>query len=156
MKKIDEINPRELKLNGKLGKKNNKLLVGLDSNPIIFQTPPVQIIVKKSTTNKDGVKSQNQKELILALELDIDFREWMEIVQERIESKFENFSPFMERELLIKTDSKTMCFTRQKEFLPLSKLEPGDNIICILGTTGTWTDSVSTNLVWKAKQIVRL
>lgn len=147
--KFDEIDPRKLKLI-KSGKRGNKILVN-PSGSMIFQTPPVQIIVKKKCDD-----DSKYKDFILALELPFDFKEWMGIVQERLESKFANFSPFMERDLLIKTDNKTMCFTRQKEFLPLSKLEPGDNIICILTTTGTWTDSVSTNLVWKAKQIVRL
>jgi len=49
-----------------------------------------------------------------------------------------------------------MGFTKTKEYIGVSQLKEGDNIICILNTTGTWTDKKSTNLVWYVKQFVKI
>jgi hypothetical protein len=143
-----KINPRKLSLI-RSGKPGNKILTEKE-NGIMFQTDPIQIIVKKIPDPK------KPKNLILALDLTMDFREFMVKIQEFLEPKFKNFSPFLEKDLLVKTDDKTMGFTRDKQFLSLSKLQEGDSVILIISTTGTWTDSRSTNLVWKVKQLVKL
>ena len=70
--------------------------------------------------------------------------------------KFDNFSPFMSTHLMVKITDKTMGFTRQKEFCSTNDLNMGDNLIVLITTTGTWTDSISTNLVWTATQFVKL
>lgn len=148
----------------KSGNKNHKQFLMSNKEPIVFQTDPCKIVAIKNDP-------KNPKKLIIALDIGMDMEDWFRSVQERLETNFNNFRPFLEKDLMIKAEFNgggsggggginegmgTMCFNRQKQFLPLSKLQVGDSIICILTTTGIWSDEVSSNLVWKAKQIVKL
>jgi len=149
MKLYKDFETKDIKLVNKT--KENKILIYKNDEPLEFQTDPCVIVAKKTYG-----EIENNKNLILALDIGIEFEKWISFIQEKLESKFNNFSPFLSKDLLVKTDDKTMGFTKQKEFLPLSKLEIGDSVICILKTTGTWSDSISTNLVWKVKQIIKI
>ena len=80
----------------------------------------------------------------------------MSITGSAMAVKFKNFSDYLGSELMVKTTSKTMGFTKTKEFVSKSSLKEDDDVILILTTTGTWTDKVSTNLVWTVKQFVKL
>ena len=141
----NDINPSDIQL--KKYKKGNMQLLNGDSNIIEFQTPIVTI---------ELIKKDDKDNLILVLSIPNDFREFMGSIQERLNIKFKNFSDYLGSELMVKTTNKTMGFTKTKEFISTSELKEGDDIIMILTTTGTWTDKVSTNLVWTVKQFVKL
>ena len=149
MKTYSKYDPRALTIQ-KSGNASHKQFLDENSEPIVFQTDPCKIVAIKRENKTE------HKKLIFALDCGLDMTDWFRLVQERLEGRFANFRPFMERDLLVKTDDSTMGFTRQKEFLPLSKLEVGDTVIVILTTTGVWSDDVSSNLVWKVKQVVKL
>lgn len=149
MKSYSEFDPRSLTIQ-KSGNKKHKQFLDENGETIVFQTDPCKVVAIKSDSKTE------KKKLILALDCGLDMTDWFRTVQERLEGRFVNFRPFMERDLLVKTDDSTMGFTRQKEFLPLSKLEINDTVIVIVTTTGVWSDDVSSNLVWRVKQIVKL
>jgi len=157
MKTFLQIEPRSLTLKA-TSKTGHKQFLDENGERIIFQTDPCKIVAIKKDS-KGGTKkvdSDKKKKLILALDCGLDMTSWFQTVQERLEGKFSNFRPFMEKDLLVKTDDSTMGFSRNKDFLPLSNLEINDTVIVILTTTGVWSDEVSSNLVWKVKQIVKL
>ena len=154
MKTYSEIDPRSLTIK-KSSNPNHKQFLDSGGNTILFQTDPCKIVAIKKEKETNS-KTETNKKLILALDCGLDMTEWFQTVQERLEGRFANFRPFMERDLLVKTNSETMGFDSSKQFLPLSKLQVGDTVIVILTTTGVWSDEVSSNLVWKVKQIVKL
>lgn len=150
MKIYSKIDPRSLTIK-KSSNSSHKQFLDKDGNTILFQTDPCKIVAIKKES-----KNGPEKKLIVALDCGLDMDIWFRTIQERLEGRFTNFSPFMEKDLLIKTDDLTMGFDSKKEFLPLSKLEINDTVICILTTTGIWSDNISSNLVWKVKQIVKI
>jgi hypothetical protein len=151
MKLYLEYEPRSFTIK-KSGNDKHKQFLDAKGGSIVFQTDPCKIVAIKN----ENIRNNKSKKLIIALDCGLDMDSWFRIIQDRIQSKFVNFRPFIEKDLLVKTNDETMGFTSKKEFLPLSKLDVGNTIICTLNTTGIWSDETSSNLVWKVKQIVKL
>ena len=73
----------------KSGKPGNKILVNPDHG-MTFQTDPIQIIVKKMP-DKAWLK-----DLILGLDVGLEFREFMSTIQEYLEVKFKKLAKSIE------------------------------------------------------------